>query len=101
MPDHTAGLNAPAHPQFGQRILDGEDSGLRKNGLRHGITQLVGYRLRGIEKFAQIQAEIRFKNRGAIVDFLAEDRFRFIKSAAHIRLLRALARKKKATLRRS
>jgi hypothetical protein len=56
------------------------------------------FRIDGIKNFAQIEAEPRLQQACTKIDLLAINRKAFVKPAAHVDFLRALARKKKSDL---
>ncbi len=95
---HGGRAHAPASPQLGQRILDGEQGGLRVLGsLQKGRRLRALGRLRE-EQSAQVAHKVRSQDLGAGVDRPPHDGLVLIEGARHVRVLRALAGEQKGDL---
>ena len=90
MADHGGGLDAPAHPQFSQRIFNHEHRRLSDGSL----SQVgIGGRARRVNHRPQILTQVRLEQPAAFIYGFLEYRLGFVNFPAHIHPLRALPRK--------
>ncbi len=90
VPDHRARPHAPGRPLLRQGVLDGEQRGLRQRGAAEVVRLAAVAGQPGEEHVADVQAQVRLQQVGALVHDVAEDRQVLVPAAAHAGVLRAL-----------
>ena len=94
--DHRRRTDAPLHPQAGECVLDGEESGLGEVGLLQPLRRFlraprpVGRRM---EHVPHVETELGTKQLRTAINRFAEHRLGLVQLAAHLDVLRALPRK--------
>ena len=90
--DRGVGHDAPRHPQAREGVLDDEERRLRVARVGQALVRRVGGAVLRMDDRAQVTADLRLEDGGALVDDLAEERHLAIEVGAHPGVLRTLAR---------
>ena len=88
VPQQGAGRHTPGQPQPCRRVADGEQRGLRQGRAeQRRLCRIVS----GVQDGAEVQAEQRLQDVGALRHGLAEHRLVLMQGPPHVGVLRALA----------
>ena len=94
--EHHRGFDSPRPPQFGQRIFNGKQGGLRVDRLVQDASRRDLFVNRGVQDFEQGLVQLMLQQRGAALEGITKHGMTGIQTTTHAGILRALPVNRKA-----